>query len=49
MALTAPDDETSRSLSDLADAYRSQADVLKRNKLMKSKKKIERKMRAKEK
>jgi hypothetical protein len=43
MALAASDDETSRSLSSLANAYRSQADVLKqRNKLKKSKKKIER-------
>ena len=43
MALAASDDETSRSLSNLANAYRSQADVLKqRNKLKKSKKKTER-------
>jgi hypothetical protein len=43
MALAASGDETSRSLSSLANAYRSQADVLKqRNKLKKSKKKIER-------
>ena len=43
MALAASDDDTSRSLSNLANAYRSQADVLKqRNKLKKSKKKIER-------
>jgi hypothetical protein len=43
MALAASNDETSRSLSSLANAYRSQADVLKqRNKLKKSKKKIER-------
>jgi hypothetical protein len=45
MALAASDDETSRSLSNLANAYRSQADVLKqRNKSKKSKKKIEREM-----
>jgi hypothetical protein len=38
MALAASDDDTSRSLSNLANAYRSQADVLKqRNKLKKSK------------
>jgi hypothetical protein len=49
MALAASNDETSRSLSSLANAYRSQADVLKqRNKLKKSKKKIEREMRTKE-
>jgi hypothetical protein len=49
MALAASDDDTSRSLSNLANAYRSQADVLKqRNKLKKSKKKIEREMRTKE-
>ena len=42
MALAASNDETSRSLSNLANAYRSQADVLKqRSKLKKSKKKIE--------
>ena len=49
MALVASDDETSRSLSNLANAYRSQADVLKqRNKLKKPKKKTERGMKAKE-
>jgi hypothetical protein len=49
MALAASNDETSRSLSSLANAYRSQADVLKqRNILKKSKKKIEREMRTKE-
>jgi hypothetical protein len=38
MALAASDDEISRSLSNLANAYRSQADVLKqRSKLKKSK------------
>jgi hypothetical protein len=49
MALAASDDDTSRSLSNLANAYRSQADVLKqRNKSKKSKKKMEREMRTKE-
>jgi hypothetical protein len=50
MALAASDDETSQSLSNLAKAYRSQADVLKqRNKMKKSEKKIDRGMRKKEK
>jgi hypothetical protein len=41
MALAASDDETSQSLSNLARAYRSQADILKQhNKMKKSKKKI---------
>ena len=48
MALVTSDDEASRSLLNLASAYRSQADVLKqRNKLKKSEKKIEREVRKK--
>jgi len=48
MALATSDDEASQSLSNLAKAYRSQADVLKqRNKIMKSEKKTDREMRKK--
>jgi hypothetical protein len=48
MALAAPDDETSQSLSNLARAYRSQADVLKQhNRMKKSEKKIGRGLRRK--
>jgi hypothetical protein len=43
MALATSDEEASQGLSNLAKAYRSQADVLKqRNKLKKSERRVER-------
>jgi hypothetical protein len=49
MARATADEETSQSLKDLAMAYRSQADALKRSKKLKkqSEKKVERKAKAK--
>jgi hypothetical protein len=40
MALATSDEEASQSLSNLAQAYRSQADALKKNKKLKKSKKI---------
>jgi hypothetical protein len=40
MALSTSDEEASQSLSNLAQAYRSQADALKKNKKLKKSKKI---------
>jgi hypothetical protein len=40
MALATSDDEASRSLSNLAQAYRSQADALKKSKTRKKSKKM---------
>jgi hypothetical protein len=40
MALSTSDEKASQSLSNLAQAYRSQADALKKNKKLKKSKKI---------
>ena len=48
MALAASEGDTSRSLSNFANAYSSQADVLKQRNQLKNSKKIEREMRTKE-
>jgi hypothetical protein len=40
MALATPDEEASQSLSNLAQAYRSQADALKKRKKLKKSKKM---------